>query len=496
MEHKIAIAVAAGALALLGSPRASRADGAFPDSLGIIAPADRPHDIVLATNFGVVSSIDDGQTWTWSCEQDRNAFGAQYQMGAPPLDRLYTRSQNALVFSDDRACAWSVAGGAVGGAAITDAFPDPTNPGRVLAVAMATDADGGIGYRVYESSDSGATFATVRYAAASGDIINGIEIARAAPATIYLTLISGAAGVPKLGKSTDGGATWQLRDLSAALGAGVRSIGLIAIDPEDAARVYLRVADASGERLAITGDAGVTTSSPLALPAGVLSAFVRTPSGVILVAGKVELGPVMYRSTDGAATFQMLPVPPTLRGMAARGSLIYGASDTQVESSGAFVSKDQGASWQPLLSFDAIQAIDPCVKVLCYDDCQLRAGLGQWSSDMCDAVPAPRAGGGVTDAAVPIDGAGKNDAGAADRAAVDAGATRASGCHCGAAGDGAPALPGAAALATAVLFFALRRRRGAARQARSGAGARQRDRPPLDDVGDGLDEIVGLDRLG
>ena len=303
--------VAAGAL--LGSPGAARADGAFPDSLGIIAPADRPHDIVVPTTFGVVSSIDDGQTWTWSCEQDKNSFGAQYQMSAPPLDRLYTRSQGALAFSDDRACGWSVAGGALGTASITDAFPDPTNANRVLVIAMATDADGGLGYSVYESSDAGATFSTLRYTAASGDIITGVEIARATPATIYLTLRSGSPGVPKLGKSTDGGATWQVRDLTAALGAGVRSFSLIAVDPVNAARVYLRVADAAGERLAITDDGGATATAPLMLAAGVMTAFVRTPSGAMLLAGKVGLGPVMYRSTDGAATFQMLPVPPTLR---------------------------------------------------------------------------------------------------------------------------------------------------------------------------------------
>ncbi len=169
----------AAAVALLVSPRAARADGAFPDSLGIIAPADRPHDIVVPTTFGVVSSIDDGQTWTWSCEQDKNSFGAQYQMSAPPLDRLYTRSQGKLAFSDDRACGWNVNGGAVGTASITDAFPDPTNANRVLVIAMATDADGGLGYSVYESSDAGATFSTLRYTAASGDIITGVEIARA-----------------------------------------------------------------------------------------------------------------------------------------------------------------------------------------------------------------------------------------------------------------------------------------------------------------------------
>jgi MYXO-CTERM domain-containing protein len=276
----------------------------------------------------------------------------------------------------------------------------------------------------------------------------------------------------------------------------------------NAARVYLRVADANGERLAITDDGGATATSPLMLAAGVMTAFVRTPSGAMLLAGKVGLGSVMYRSTDGAATFQMLPVPPTLRGMAARGSLIYGASDTQVETSGAFVSSDQGQSWQPLLSFDAIQAIDPCVKAKCQDDCQMRVALGQWSLDVCDAVPAPRA----------IDGGVSSTDAGSDHPAADAGASEApkpqSGCHC-AADDRAPGSPAAIALAAAMLLLAYRRRRdsvtyrrgrrsvahrrrrgpAAVRDACAAAATRKRDPVPLDDVGDGPHQILGLDRL-
>ncbi len=150
----LALALALPALLTIFTGRPARADGAFPDSLGILAPADRPHDIVLATNFGVVTSIDDGQTWTWSCEQDKTAFGAQYQMSAPPLDRMFARSQVGLVFSDDRACSWIASGGAVAGGSVTDAFPDPTNPSRVLAVVMSADADGGLSYRVLESARS------------------------------------------------------------------------------------------------------------------------------------------------------------------------------------------------------------------------------------------------------------------------------------------------------------------------------------------------------
>ena len=138
----------------------------------------------------------------------------------------------------------------------------------------------------------------------------------------------------------------------------------------------------------------------------------------------------------------------------------------------------------------------------------MRVALGQWSQDVCDAVPAPRAtDGGVfstdggSDAAKPL-----SDAGAVHPAA-DAGVTPTltpkSGCHC-AVDDRAPGSPAAVALATAILLLAYRRgRRSVAhgRGRRSAAGSHARaatrhgDRLPLDDVGDGPHEIVGLDRL-
>src|SRR5689334_2030057 len=49
-------------------PKQAVADGAFPDSMQIFVPADAPHRIILATNFGLITSDDDGATWEWSCE--------------------------------------------------------------------------------------------------------------------------------------------------------------------------------------------------------------------------------------------------------------------------------------------------------------------------------------------------------------------------------------------------------------------------------------------
>src|SRR6185312_6916921 len=92
--------LAAGALllaALLLAPGTARADGAFPNALAILVPADRPDEIVLGTNFGLVGSEDGGRTWTWSCEQAITSFGRLYQMAPAPTHRLYAVAQGKLV---------------------------------------------------------------------------------------------------------------------------------------------------------------------------------------------------------------------------------------------------------------------------------------------------------------------------------------------------------------------------------------------------------------
>jgi len=50
-----------------GTPGAAHGNGAFPDSEGILLPADRPDQLLLATNFGLFTSDDAGKTWAWSC---------------------------------------------------------------------------------------------------------------------------------------------------------------------------------------------------------------------------------------------------------------------------------------------------------------------------------------------------------------------------------------------------------------------------------------------
>src|SRR5580698_2583677 len=286
------------ALGPLLSARDARADGAFPDSLSILTPAQLPNETLLATNFGLVMSFDRDQTWIWSCEQPLNSFGTLYQMGPPPKNRIFAIAAG-LIYSDDSSCTWNAAGGA---ATAADAFADPTNPNRVLAVVTSTVGDAGSVYTVVESSDAGTTFPQLRYTAAAGDHITGVEISRSDPQTVYLTLTSGTAYTPKVAATTDGGAS---------------------------------------------------ATTPLTFPAGAFNVFTRLDSGSLIAGGVVGTANVAYRSINGGTSFDPLPaVPFTFNGLSARGTRLYAALENMTDLYAIETSDDEGMSWQPLMRFN------------------------------------------------------------------------------------------------------------------------------------------------
>jgi hypothetical protein len=459
-------AIVVGVLALLHAA-AARANGAFPDSQSIMTPEALPHAIRLATNFGVIASDDDGRTWLWSCEQPESNNGSLYQMGPAPRNRMFAISSEGLAFTDNDSCGWTLAAGAASSASMLDAFPDPTNASRVLAVAVPV-SDGGVVYQVIESSDGGTTFGPIRYTAASGDNITGVEIARAAPQTVYVAMNSGAAFAPKLARTTNGGGSWQAEDLSAKLPTKTTLIRIVAVDPQNADRVYLRTHSTAGDTFSVAvagaGTAGFTVTTPVTFAGGILSAYARLANGTIVIAGVVGVDNVAYRSTDGGATFQPLPTPPSVRALSARGSTLYVAADNVADGYAVGTSVDQGQSWQALMNYDQIAAIQACVKTMCQDDCLLRASSGQWDESFCAAIaPAPHDAGGEPpdagdggappDAAAPDGGTGTGGSGG------DAGVTPPTKSGCGTCAVGAPEGPVMLPLVAAAALAALAGRR-------------------------------------
>jgi hypothetical protein len=88
---------------------------AFPNSVGIFAPADQPSEILISTSLGLVTSEDAGRTWTWSCGKDILGSPGYVQASGGP-HRLFAYG-STLFYSDDGSCSWHKAAGLVGGAA-------------------------------------------------------------------------------------------------------------------------------------------------------------------------------------------------------------------------------------------------------------------------------------------------------------------------------------------------------------------------------------------
>ena len=463
----LALLAAAGpALCAVGE---ARADGAFPNTLNILTPEQLPNETLLATNFGLVMSFDHDQTWIWSCEQPLNSFATLYQMGPPPLNRIYAVSQTSLITTDDSSCTWNASSGGV-----VDAFVDPNNQNRVLAI-VAKSADAGSIYTIVESADAGTTFPQLLYTAAAGDHITGVEIARSDPQTVYLTLTSGSTYVPKVAVTNNGGGSWALHDLSATLPAGTYSIRLVAIDPTKPKTLILRVGSGAGEALAISTDGGVSASTPLTFPGGVFTAFARMPSGSLIAGGVVGITNVGYRSTDGGASFPALPtVPFTFKSMSARGTTLYAALDNMTDAFAIETSADEGTTWRPLMRFDKdvdggasgyIQAIQTCVMSLCQTDCDTRSSAELFSEDVCSASPSGAGGASSGTGAGGATGKGGGSGTGGGKATSDGGHPDAqegtsSGCgHCALGPEPrSPALCLLALLGTMV-FLGLRRPR-------------------------------------
>jgi hypothetical protein len=463
--------------ALLAAPATSRANGAFPDSENILTPSDRPQDIVLVTNFGLVSSADGGQTWLWSCEQDRNALGMLYQLTPLPRNRLLAVANLNVVYSDDRSCGWQVGAG-LDGQAITDVYVDPVGGARVMAIGVANQV-----YRLFESTDAGTTFGPPLLQAPPGQTLNGVEFARADGNVVYIALRTPDAE-SLVGRSNDGGAHFTIGDVTAGVGPGL--LRIIAIDPQDPNRVLFRFLGGNDQSIALTVDGGVTVTKPLTVN-GNFSSYVRLPNGTILISGVVEFStkPALFRSRDRGATFESIPNPPSIRALSHRNGTVFAATDNFGDGYALGTSTDEGTTWRPLMSYADVKAINPCLKAQCQTTCALEVGLSLWPAEVCSADPpvGTGTGGAGGGAAGQGGGAAGSGGGAVAGQGGQGGSTgmggrgpfpptpKKGGCAIAASGGGP-----AGWLWLALLFAAARRR--AATASGPAAGTRARATPP------------------
>jgi photosystem II stability/assembly factor-like uncharacterized protein len=401
--------------AIVTAAARAHANGAFPDSLRIFVPADRPAEIILATNFGLIASRDDGATWDWVCEHGDGFLATQYQMAAPPSRRLFAVAPAGLAYSDDDACGWSLAVDLMS-TTVTDAFADPVNPNRVLSLASFIDLNGQAQSGLFVSGDAGKTFGAPKYLAPAASSLVSVEVAASKAERIYLTAFHSNLGRPPGGAvihSDDGGGT--ISDVTPV--TGERIVRIAAVDPVDPQKVYFRVTG-SEDAIGLSSDGGATMTLPLVVTAQ-LTGLLRRANGQILVSALDVVDGALYQSTDAGKSFTKLATRLGIRALAERAGKIYAATDDVVDGFALAVSTDDGATFTPLLRFNQVRGARSCgnVKAACAASCSMLVNVGTFTAATCansaagsDGGVAPRADaggdGGTNPVASPSKGCG------------------------------------------------------------------------------------------
>lgn len=381
----------------------AHANGAFPDSLRIIVPADRPAEIILATNFGLIMSRDDGASWDWVCEHGDGYLATQYQAAAPPSRRIFAVAPAGLAYTDDDACGWSLALDLMS-TTVTDAFADPVNPNRVLALASFIDLNGQAKNGLFVSVDAGKTFGAPKVLAPADSTFASVEVAASQADRIYLTAFHSNLGrTPgsSVIHSEDGGGTWTTSDVTPV--TGDRIVRIATVDPVDPKKVYFRVTG-SEDAIGLSADGGVTMTLPLVVTAQ-LTALLRRANGQILVSALDVVDGALYQSTDAGKSFSRMATRLGIRALAERAGKVYVATDDVVDGFALAVSTDDGATFKPLLRFNQVKGTRACgnLKAMCATTCSMLVNVGTFIAATCanapgsdgSVVPGGDAGGGV-----------------------------------------------------------------------------------------------------
>lgn len=290
----------------VGTPTTAAANGRFPDADQLMLDPSDPNRLVLRATFGMLQSVDAGDTWTWLCEQVIGYGG----MDDPPIaitadGTLLVGVNGGVALSADRGCSWALTGGPAAGYRIVDVTVDRSDPAVALAIT-AEDPDGNPAPIVVASTDNGASWTKLSGDLPTDFIPQTIDTAPSMPARIY---VSGNAPdtsePPLLYRSDDNGATW----FPLAIDTEARRAYISAIDPLDPDKLFLRLQGDDEDTLVLTEDGGQTWTPLLTLTSPMLG-FALSPDGARIAVGTKAGGLHVAQTTDYA--FELV-APTTVR---------------------------------------------------------------------------------------------------------------------------------------------------------------------------------------
>jgi hypothetical protein len=313
--------------ALLTATHPAAANGRFPRAQRLLEDPRDPSHLVLAATYGLLVTQDRGEKWHYVCE-------AAYGERELTVDALTAFTpEGALlagIFSGvSRAASDTCDFRRVLGLNNREAVPDfalvPSIPGRVLAIRIELPELGEAQSRLHRSDDDGVTWRPL------GGLLPRslrtpltIEVAPASADRVYLSGL-GENDEGMLLRSDDGGQSFEQLQIPTDA-ARFEAPYIVAVDPEDADRVYVRTdawlydpqtnAAVADDALLYSQDAGESFVELLRAP-GKLFGFSFSPDGSELLLGygdpreagasrrtdPAALG--IYRGPKGGGDFQL-----------------------------------------------------------------------------------------------------------------------------------------------------------------------------------------------
>lgn len=270
---------------LVAAASPARADSRFPAASAVTFDPNDGKVVYVRTTFGLLTSRDGGDSWSWICEKAIGAPGNEDPTYVvTPKGTLIGATSAGAAVSRDKGCTFAFAAGpgthVLAGISVR---PD----GEIAGVSSVRSGELRDNHLVV-SKDDGQTF-TVTGSLDPKLALEAIEVAPSDAGRIYLS--GKREGAALLLVTVDGGMTWLERKVE--LAAGESAARVVMVDPKNADRAYVRASGAAGDRLLVTEDAGKTwkkifeSASPLlghALAEDGSKVFVGAKEGVSFAA--------------------------------------------------------------------------------------------------------------------------------------------------------------------------------------------------------------------
>lgn len=361
-------------LVIAALPAVASANGRPPSASSIVFRQGNDREIAVGLTFGLVVSRDAGATWEWICES-AIGYSGEYDPRYAFTDQgsLFATTHTGLKVARD-SCTFSPVSAVF---ASTDALAAD----RTLYYAASEPPDLARGqpgdYRIYRSSDDGASFAPTA-AQPEGPISwwQSLAAAPSAPQVLYLAGYvyvrvpsGGTRKEQRLYRSDDGGAAWTALPLDAATVTVMANslIDIVGISRSDPGHLYIRVTyddNVMHHSIYRSTDKGVTWQRILRRPLA-LDAFVVRSNGD-LIAGGPALGAEI--SHDDGDTWSVLAGAPHGRCLVenAAGELWacaenYGRDGAPSDGAGIVKTIDpELGSWTPVLRYQDLTRAVSC----------------------------------------------------------------------------------------------------------------------------------------